>query len=255
MRGESQGLYRQQVLTGITWRDALSPSGSADDLVRSIFDRRDPLLNLALEAADGEYTGRFDQVTALWPLMLPYHADVLAAHAHPRLIRALTKNRNGTEPLLEGLGAARGPVGAPAMSALILGLAAKNGGERTRAVDAIVDLSDRGLLNGRGLGTQLAELLGTDVFVGSRLVSGLADAARAGTSAAAVVVDCLIEVLPSMGGRRDAHQFIDLLAQVAVEQRRTVTLPEPFADLARTKQSSMLAKACRRVPQPQAQAH
>lgn len=249
--GESKGLYGGDLLS-VTWRDLRAPIGSTEKIVDAVLDRRDPLLNFALEAADGEYTGRFDQVTAMWPLMLPHHPDVLGAHAHPRLNRALTKNRNGTEPLLEGLAAAGRPVGPPTMSALILGLAAKNGGERTRAGDAIVELSDRAVLDGGQLGGQLSVLLATDAVVGSRIVPGLLDAARANTPTAAVIIDCLTEVLPSLAGRRDAHQFIDLLAQLAIKQGRTVTLPQGFADIASSRQNSMLAKACRRVPQPPA---
>ena len=248
--GESKGLYRQQITTAVTWRDNHSAAGSPEKIVDAVLDRRDPLLNLALEAADGEYTGRFDQVTAMWPLMLPHHPDVLAAHAQPRLNRALTKNRNGIEPLLDGIGSARRNVGPPSMSALLFGLAAKNGGERTRAIDAIVELSGRAVLDGTQFGTQLSALLATDAVIGSRIVPGLVDAARADAHAAGTVIDCLIAVLPTLAGRRDAHQFIDLLAQLATQHGRNVALPQPFADLASGKRTSMLAKACRRVPQP-----
>lgn len=86
-----------------TWQDRASPRGKADDAVRAVLDRRDPLPNLAGEAADGDYAGRFAQVTASWPLLLPHHPDLLAAHAHARLNRGLLENRSGTEPLLDTL--------------------------------------------------------------------------------------------------------------------------------------------------------
>lgn len=251
VRGDSKGVYRHDVFNGaLTWRDTRAAAGSEKNIVAAVLDRRDPLLNLALEAADGEYTGRFDQVTATWPLMLPHHPDLLAAHAHPRLNRALTKNRSGTEPLLDALGAATRAVGPPTMSALVLGLAAKNGVERTRAIDALVDLSSRTMLDGAGFGSHISALLTADVVVGSRIVPGLADASRGSGRAATITIDCLTAALPGLSGRRDAHLFIDLLAQLAIQQDRTVSLPQPFADLASSKQSSMLAKACRRVPQP-----
>jgi hypothetical protein len=248
--GESEGLFRQDILErAISWRDRAAPRGEPDNVVTAVLDRSDPMKNIALEAADGEYVGRFEQVTGMWPLMLPHHVDVLAAHAHARLTRALTKNRSATEPLLDAIGAANHQVGPPSASALILGLAAKNGVERTRAIDAIGDLSGRSLLAGSALGTQLTALLGAEAVVGSRVVMGLADTARSGTRAGDVVLDCLVEALPALPGRRDAHQFVDLLAQLAIERSRTVTLPEPLVAIARSKQSSMLAKACRRVPQ------
>lgn len=249
--GDSKGLYHHDIYSGaVTWRDAGSPEGSPERLAAAVLDRRDPLLNLALEAADGEYTARFGQVIALWPLMLPHHPDLLAAHAHPRLNRALAKNRSGTEPLLEALGAADRPLGPPAFSALTLGLAAKNGVERTRAVDSIVDLSDRTMLDGRALGEVMASLLAKELIIGSRVVPGLIDAARSSGQAADAIVDCLSTLLPALDGRRDAHQFIDLLAQLAIQLGRTVALPEPFAAIAESKKSSMLAQACRRVPRP-----
>lgn len=96
------------------------------------------------------------------PLMLPHNPDLVAAHAHARLNRGLQKNRAATEPLVDAIGRASIPLGPPAASALVLALAAKNGVERTRAVDAIVDSSERFTLSGGLLGTQLAALLQAD---------------------------------------------------------------------------------------------
>lgn len=248
--GRSPGRYRDdEYERAVTWRDRASPRGAVDDLVPALLDRRDPLRNLALEAADGEYAGRFDQVTAMWPLMLPHNPDLLAAHAHARLNRGLQKNRAATEPLVDAIGRASTPLGPPAASALVLALAAKNGVERARAVDAIVDSSERFTLSGGLLGTQLAALLQADVVVGSRIVPGLAEAAKVGPAAASMVADCLVEALPALPGRRDAHSFVDLLARLAVEQKRTVRLPTAFVDAARSRAGSMLARACQRVPQ------
>jgi hypothetical protein len=248
--GDSRGRFRMDVYKrAVTWRDRAAPKGGTSNFVAAVLDRRDPLTNLALEATDGEYTARFEQVTGMWPLMLPHHPDVLAAHAHARLNRALTKNRSAIEPLLDAIGSAAQPIGPPALSALVLGLAAKNGVERTRAVDAVVDLSTRGGLDGATLAAQLSALLTADAVVGSRIVPGLADAARADQAAAANVIECLAATLPALEGRRDAHQFVDLLAQLAIQEGRAVSLPESFGRLAASKQTSMLAKACRRVPQ------
>jgi hypothetical protein len=223
--------------------------GSPTSVVAALLDRTDPLENLALEENDGEYAGRFEQVTAMWPLMLPHHPDLLAAHSHARLNRGLTRNRSATEPLVAAIGASNQPVGAPSASAVLLALAAKNGVERTRGVDALVDLSSRAFLDGALLGAQLSELLGADIVVGSRIVPGLAESARADPRSARMVLDCLTTALPVLPGRRDAHQYVDLLAQLAVEQGRSVQLPPPFIQAATAKGTSMLAKACRRVPQ------
>jgi hypothetical protein len=247
--GDSKHRYTGDLYNNaVTWRDRAAPDGDPNCLAAAVLHRRDPLPDLALEANDGDYASRFEQVTGLWPLMLPHHVDLLAAHAHARLTRGLEKNRAASEPLLEAIGRSRQPVGGPAASALVLGLAAKNGVERTRAVDAVIDLSGRGLLDGGLLGAQLGALLQADAVVGSRIAPGLADAARADIAAAGTVLDCLAAVLTALPGRRDAHLYVDLLAELASQQGRVFDLPAPFIELSRSRQRSMLAKACRRVP-------
>jgi hypothetical protein len=54
--------------------------------------------------------------------------------------------------------------------------------------------------------------------------------------------------VPILPGRRDAHQFIELTAELATEQRCEIVLPAEFERLARGSSSSVLAAACRRVP-------
>jgi hypothetical protein len=249
--GTSHGQHRtDRYDTAATWRDRNAPAGAVDRLVAAALDRRDPLPSLGLEAGDGEDANRFEQITAMWPVMLPHHTDLLAAHAHPRLVRALTKNRSGTEPLLDGIGASRHPVGGPAQTALLLGMSAKNGVERTRAVDALADLAVRRRLDGSALGTQLSRLLTAGAVVGTRVITSLSEAARTGGATGAVVLDALTAALPSVPGRRDAHHFVDLLAQLAVAHGRTVSLPDDLRRAAQTKGSTALQKACRRVPVP-----
>lgn len=249
--GPSHGQNRtDRYDTAVTWRDRSAPAGAVDRPVPAVLDRRDPLPSVGLEAGDGEYASRFEQVTAMWPLMLPHHTDLLAAHGHPRLVRALTKNRSGTEPLLDGIGASSNAVGGPAQTALLLGMAAKNGVERTRAVDALADLAVRQRLDGTALGAHLGRLLTAEAVVGTRVVSALSEAARTDRATAALVLDALIATLPSVPGRRDAHHFVDLLAQLSVAQGRTVTLPQDLRMAAQTTGTTALQKACRRVPAP-----
>lgn len=129
--GTSRSMYGPTLERGATWRDAASSKGSTTDAVAAVLDRHDPLRRFGLETQDGEYGGRFEQVTALWPLLLPHHPELLAAHAHARLNRALTKNRHGTGPLLDALARTRTPTGPVVCSSMTLGLSAKNGDERT----------------------------------------------------------------------------------------------------------------------------
>jgi hypothetical protein len=246
--GPSKGMFRDVYENAATWRDAASKSGSPDDAVAAVLDRHDPLRLLGLEAHDGEYGTRFEQVTALWPLLLPHDAELLAAHAHARLNRGLHKNRNATEPLIDALARTTSRTGPVVCSALGLGLSAKNGDERTRAVDALIDLAQRQILDGKDLGTQLSQLLAANVVTASRIAATLVEANRGSDALADPLLDALQVLLPVLPSRREAHIFVDLTAQLATRLRRTVTLPPEFVELAAGKSKTGLAAACRRVP-------
>ncbi len=220
IQGPSKGVYGNRFDAAVTWRDLAAPEGSADNAVAAVLDRRDPLRTIGLEAEDGEYGSRFEQIVGCWPLLLPHHPDMLAAHGHARLNRALTKNRNGTEPLMAALGAGRLPLGPPAWSALVLGLAAKNGPERAAATDALVDLAERAGLDGSGVGEAIAALLGKDAIVLSRVLPGLADLARSGVGDAnRQVLAALKELLPKATrcakARRSSTSWLNSLSNWA----------------------------------------
>lgn len=236
--------------TRVAWRGVDAGRRGLDGALLAVLDRPDPLSTFGPEAADGEYAARFDQVTAHWPLLLPHDPDLLAAHAHPRLYRGLIQNRSGSEPLLDSLGRSTRPLGPPALSALLLGLSAKNGSERARAVDAVIDLGRRSMLDGADLGLVLTQLLAAEAVIGSRVAQAMTDAARAEPGTGDAVLECLVSAVAAFEGRRDAHTFIDLLAQLATERGQEVTLPEVFVAAAASSSRSQLAQACRRVPQP-----
>ncbi|HVF04747.1 MAG TPA: DUF6493 family protein [Frankiaceae bacterium] len=231
-----------------TWRDHASTPASADDALSIVLDRSDPLAVIAYDASDGEFVSRFDQVVAQWPLLLPHHPELLAAHAHARLHRGLDRNRAASGPLLDALARSTVRTGPVTCSALAVGLAAKNAAERTRAVDALVDLAAAGLLDAPCLGREVLACLADGVVVGGRVAASLADAARAGRRPARAVVDALRALLPALPGRRDAAAFVEVLAEVAAATGERVTLPEEFAKLAAGRATSVLAAACRRVP-------
>jgi hypothetical protein len=246
--GQSSAFHRDYGAPLATWRDAAGTKGATDDAVAAVLDRRDPLLRLGPEAQDGEYGSRFEQVTALWPLLLPHHPELLAAHAHARLSRALDKNRSGTEPLLDALARGQTTTGPVVCSALTLGLSARNASERTRTVDALVDLAESNRLDGQQLGSQIRRLLHAGVVTGSRVASSLAEADRASPQLAAPLIDALQTVLPGLPGRRDAILFVDLIGQIAKRHGRTPNLPPEFRALRLGRSTSGLAAACRRVP-------
>ena len=247
MIGPTTDEWGSGIVTMVGWADPGSPSGAPDHLVAAVLDRRQPLARAGLEAADGESAARPEQPTAMWPLMLPHDRDLLAAHAHPRLARALTKNRSGATPLVEALGRSGQPGSGPTWSALTLAMGAQEMPVRVAAVDAVVGLSRRGLVDVAGLGEQIGLCLRDDLLVGTRVVDALAEAARSDRGAAGVVLDVLTEVLAALPGRRDAHRWIELAADLTNDLGREVDLPGPFRDLAAGSARSVLAKACRRV--------
>ena len=84
------------------------------------------------------------------------------------------------------------------------------------------------------MGETLAQLLAADAVVGTRVAQAMTDAARAEPRAGDTVLDSLGAAVAAVAGRRDAHMFIDLLAQLAIERDRVVTLPGAFAAAATT---------------------
>lgn len=249
LTGPSPGLWTRHVYdNSITWRDKNARKGGSGDAVAAVLDRSDPLKQLGHEAQDGEYAARFEQVTAMWPLMIPHHPELLAAHSLPRLNRSLHKNRAGAEPLLNALARSTTPTGPVTCTALALGLAAKNAPERTHAIDALADLAASGALDGTELGHQIAALLSDGIVIGERVARSLAEAARTGDPAQSAVLDALGAVLGVLPGRRDAHHFMALAASLATRQQRKLVLPAEFTKLANGDSRSQLAIACRRIP-------
>ena len=234
----------------VVWGDPASPRGDVDRLVPAVLDRRDPLPLAAVEAQGGENSPRAEQLTALWPLMLPHHLDLLAAHAHPRLFRALTKNRSGGAPLVAAIGASSQRGGAPTASALALALAAREVPVRIAAIDALVARADRGLVDASVLAEQVGLLLADDIVIGTRIVDTLAEAARASDAAATATLRVLARLAPAVAGRREAHRWIDLLADLSRRLSLPVALPPTLRALATGGESTALARACRRVPTP-----
>lgn len=234
----------------VVWGDPASPRGDVDRLVPAVLDRRDPLPLAAVDAQAGENSPRAEQLTALWPLMLPHHLDLLAAHAHPRLFRALTKNRSGGAPLVAAIGASSQRGGAPTASALAMALAARETPVRIAAIDAFVARADRGLVDASVLAEQTGLLLAEDIVIGTRIVDALAEAARATDAAATATLRVLAHLAPAVAGRREAHRWIDLLAELSRRLSLPVALPPSLRVLAAGSESTALARACRRVPTP-----
>jgi hypothetical protein len=228
----------------VVFRDV---QGREGDAAAGILARSAPERTVGHEVDYGAYESPFEQTLGLGAALLPHDHDVLAAHAHPYLHRDLSRDRACSVPVVDAIARARTPNGAPASSALVLALAAKDARGRTAAQDAILDLARHGVLDGVALGRQAALLMGDDVVVGQRVSGALADCARASDAAVPPVLDALQEIVTVLPGRRDAGPFLELTADLAERTGRTVDLPPELRALAEGKASSVLAKAARRL--------
>lgn len=226
------------------FRDVDAREGTSVD---GVLGRRRPGRTLAAEYSYGEFDSRFEDTLTLGALLLPHEPDVLAAHAHPFVHRDLYKDRAVTVPVLDALARSHARHGAPAASALVLGLAAKDARARTAAQDALIDRARHGVLDGAAVGRQAALLLQEDVVVGQRLSSGLAEVARASEAALLTVLDVLQQLFPALTGRRDAGPFVDLAADAGERTGRKLELPPQLRDLAASSSTSALARAARRL--------
>lgn len=226
------------------FRNRSGREGGATD---GILARSTPERTCAAELSYGEYDSRFEQTLALGASMLPHEPDVLAAHAHPYLYRDLRKDRACAVPVLDALARSRAPIGAPASSALVLGLGARDARARTAAQDALVDRARHGALDGTEVGRQAVLLLRDDLVVGKRISTGLAEVARASDSAVHPVLDALQALMDVLPGRRDAAPFVELAGDLAERTGRRLRLPPELLELAAGRSTSMLAKAARRL--------
>ncbi|MFI7446439.1 DUF6493 family protein [Nonomuraea sp. NPDC049714] len=186
---------------------------------------------------------------AWWPLVLPSHREVVAAHLLSSLPASLESNDRQVRVLAD-LAHGEGPVG-PAMAwALACGMGHRNAADRAAAVDALVTLAARGEAPVAALGEAVAELVAAEVVKLSRVISALDEATQSGAHAAvwAVIADLLPRLLPAEG-ERPRSGLADLMAAGARAARLAGTrgdLPA-LAAVAARKGSSRLAQEARRL--------
>ncbi|SDC83145.1 DUF6493 family protein [Nocardioides lianchengensis] len=144
-----------------------------------------------------------------WPLVLPHHRDIVAAHLLRELSRARDSRCQGLGALVD-LTEGSGPVG----NALLVGLAYAAAGKHqdawSAAADGLLVLAGRRQLDGAAFGEVLATMVERGDIVAKRLVTPLGDAARAG--AAVEIWPALAGVLrPLLTGTATGTGLVDLL--------------------------------------------
>lgn len=148
--------------------------------------------------------------SALWPSLLPYHPEIVAAHAIPILYQQANGADRDRNSLLPLLATTAGLPGAVSHLALAYSLAAKRAENRNAAVEATITLAARRLLDPRALGALCGELWADGMAEPDNLLSSLDAAAQAGArhEVFAVVAGTLLALAPQPSVRGLA----DLLA-------------------------------------------
>jgi len=163
-----------------------------------------------------------------WPLMLPAHRDVAAAHLVPHLA-GWTRSGRGGAALLPALADADGPVADGMNLAVAYGLGATDRADRAAAVDAMITLAARGQLDGAALGRQVGTLTARGDLLLNRVVPGLRDVANVGAPGPvwALVAAALAQLLPPAGGQ-PPHRLaalVELGVDLVDTCRPAATLP------------------------------
>ncbi|MFB4262983.1 DUF6493 family protein [Nonomuraea sp. GTA35] len=186
-----------------------------------------------------------------WPLALPAHRELAAAHLAGYLPWSMDANDRQTQALT-ALARGDGPLGAATAHALVCGMGHVNPAERAAATDAFLTLAARGETPAGALAAAVTALVTADLVKLNRVVSVLDDATQAGAHEAvwAVISGVLAGLLPKEGERPRAGAA-DLLAagaRAARIARVRGELPE-VAAVAGRKGSSRLVQEARRLIQ------
>ncbi|GAA3129463.1 DUF6493 family protein [Streptosporangium carneum] len=183
-----------------------------------------------------------------WPLVMPSHRDVVAAHLLETL-PVLIEDSDGQVAALARLAQGDGPVGAATAYALACGMGHRDPAERASATEALLTLAARGQVPAADLGRAVTELVREDIVKLNRVTAVLDDAARAGAHAAvwAVIAGTLPGLLPAQGDRPRAG-LADLLAagaRAAELAGARADIPELAAVAARGGSSRVVQEARR----------
>lgn len=153
-----------------------------------------------------------DAAFETWPLVLPHHRDLVAAHLLPELSRARESRCQGL-PALVNL-TESGTAGPALLVGLAYAAAGRHQDAQSAAADGLIVLASRGQLDGAAFGELLATMVAGGSIVAKRLVAALGDAARGG--AAAQVWTALSRLLAHLLGRvPHAAGIVDLLVLAA----------------------------------------
>ncbi|WP_442024972.1 DUF7824 domain-containing protein [Nocardia sp. 2YAB30] len=187
--------------------------------------------------------------SAYWPSLLPYHSEIVAAHAIPELYQQANDRSRSINPVLPLLAETSGRPGPVVHLAVAYGLAAGRPENRVAAVDAIFTLATRTLLDTEQLGVLLGDLWIGQMIKSNRLLASLNEAAWAGLPRE--VLGVVASMLPALAAQPSARGLPDLLvlgSECAAATGSPLEIPE-LDRLAELRKPARVAAEARRLRQ------
>jgi hypothetical protein len=188
---------------------------------------------------------RLDEMIAAWRLLCPHDPELIAAHLLSPLSDGLRPGRNAAVTAIQGLASLTGAFGKICHLALVTGLSGAAAEVRIAAADAWSQLAGEGRLDPI-IAAQAIELGVTRGAIKlSRIADGLGHAAPDPVASAYAVQACLTATAALLPAKpAGLHLLLELAAQATF---RRPELPAQVAALARSKETSKLAEAARRL--------
>ncbi|MFD0664794.1 DUF7824 domain-containing protein [Thermocatellispora tengchongensis] len=195
-------------------------------------------------------TSSYADTMEFWPLVLPAHREVVAAHALAALQLHVSGSGTDQAAVLVSLAHADGPIGRAMACALACAMGFEAASGRAAAADALLVLAARGQVPAAELARAVTDLVTGEFVKLSRVIGVLDDVTGAGGHEAvwAIVAELLPALLPGPG-ERPRNGLADLLAagaRAAAPAAAKAVIPE-LAAVAARKGSSRLAQEARRL--------
>jgi hypothetical protein len=199
------------------------------------------LRRIAIESA------RDSELVAAWPLLVPHHPELIAAHLLSALSEGLVPGRSAASTAVRAVARLGGSVGFIGHVAVVAGLASAEADARIAAAEAWGQLAREGRLDPGLAAEAISSGVSGTAFKLTRIADGLRYAAQdpdaAGTVARACVSAAATLLSESPTG---LHLLLEVAAQAGAVSG-VPQLPAPLAGLARGKGRTKLAEAARRL--------
>ena len=183
-----------------------------------------------------------------WPIMLPHHPELLAAHAIPILYQRANSQGSSGPSIFPQLADTAGVPGPIAHLALVYALAAHRLPDRITAADTAIALAARGLLRPELLGRAAAELWLRDMIRPNRLLASLQEVEQAGaTTHVFTAAGAAIAVLAATPELRALPDLLLLATRCAVSAGTSGVEIPGLAELAAVKKPARVAREAGRL--------